>query len=455
MSRALAGLAALALLFAATALAASGEPGAPGVGDPFFPNAGNGGYEVDHYDLTFGYRPSINQLDGFERVKATATETLSRFDLDLRGFHLKFISVNGEPASVARSGQELQISPSAPLPEGQPFKVILGYLGKPHAVRDPDGTLDGWIKTDDGAVVASEPQGAPTWFAANDHPSDKATFSITAVVRRGLQAISNGEFVRREPVRRRQQAWYWNETAPMATYLATVAIGRFRITRSTFDGIDSLVAVDRTVTGDRHYLAQIPQIVRFLSRRFGPYPFADAGAIVDPSETGYALETQTRPLMPGPGSLAHELAHQWFGDSVSLERWSDIWLNEGFAAFATWLWEQHEGGPTLEHDFASAYSAPASDDAYWNPPPADPGSAKNLFDTTIYLRGAMALEALREKVGSHDFYAILRAWAQGRRYGNGTIPEFIQTAEAVTGLDLQSFFSVWLYRPGKPAPGSW
>ena len=446
---------ALALAGASAALAGGGAVGTPGVGDSLFPEAGNGGYEVDHYDLDLGYRPSAAKLYMTERVRATASESLSRFDLDLRGFHLLNLTVNGSPATFARDGQELEIMPATALPAGEPFKMLLQFRGTPHAVRDPDDSLDGWIKTDDGAVVAAEPQGAPTWFAANDTPADKATFSITAVVHRGLTAVSNGKLLRRAPVRRRNYSWQWEETAPMAPYLATVAIGRFRVSRSTFDGIDVLNAVDGTVQGAGRYLAQIPEIIRFFSRRFGPYPFSDAGAIVDPSRTGYALETQTRPLMPGAGSVAHELAHQWFGDSVSLERWRDIWLNEGFASFATWLWDQHEGGPTLEQDLATAYAAPGSDDAYWNPPPANPGSARNLFDSTIYIRGAMALEALREKVGSRRFYATLRAWTDDHRHGNGTIPQFIQTAETATGTDLQHFFDVWLYQPGKPAPGSW
>ncbi len=444
----------LPTLLAAAAIAAAGSTGAPGLGDPFFPNAGNGGYEVDHYNLGIDYRPSIAKLYGREVVRATATESLSRFDLDLRGLRVKLLTVNGEPATFTRDGQELQVTPPAPLPEGEPFRVFLLYSGRPQAVQDPDGTLDGWVRTDDGAWVASEPQGAPTWFAANDHPSDKATFAITATVPRGRKVISNGQFIRRLRSGR-TTTWYWREDDPMATYLATATIGRFRLKRSELDGIRVLTAVDPVVHGAGPYLAEIPRIIRFFEQRFGPYPFADAGAIVDPSSAGYALETQTRPLLQAPVSLAHELAHQWFGDSVSLERWPDIWLNEGFARFADQLWEQHEGGPSLRADFRLAYATPASDDEYWNPPPGNPGSAQHLFDETVYARGAMTLEALREKVGNDAFYATLRAWTEDHRHANGTIPDFIQTAETVSGRDLTNFFDVWLFAPGKPAPGSW
>jgi aminopeptidase N len=447
----------LVLIGASAALAGSGSHGSAGIGDPFFPKAGNGGYEVDHYDLRLRYAPSSRRLQGTEEINATATQDLSRFDLDLRGLHPQVV-VEGRAAHFVRNGQELVITPQKLIHSGDAFVVQIGYSGTPKAIRDPDGSLDGWIHTSDGAWVASEPQGSPTWFPVNDHPSDKARFRIDLTVRKGLKAVSNGRLVGVSDARHNQHTFHWHEPVPMAPYLATATIGKFKVRRSKFDGLRSYVAVDPSVHGYGPTLAKIPKIVRFYESKYGPYPFDDVGAIVDPSPAGYSLETQTRPLLPGPVdeiTLAHELSHQWFGDSVSLSTWPDIWLNEGFATFSEWLWAAHTGGPSLKQEFNSGYSTPASDTAYWNPPPGDPGRSSNLFDGTIYDRGGLTLEALREKIGSHDFFSILRQWAADHRHANATTQEFIDLASSVSGLDLTHFFNVWLYRDGKPASGSW
>jgi aminopeptidase N len=228
------------------------------------------------------------------------------------------------------------------------------------------------------------------------------------------------------------------------------------MTRSRADGLPSWTAVDPAV-GRAPEVRETGRIVRFFSRKFGPYPFDSLGAIVDQSNAGFALETQTRPLyttVPDETTVAHELAHQWFGDSVSLRRWRDIWLNEGFATFAEWLWQAHDGGAGLRRHFHQAFATPARDRAAWDPPPGNP-NAKHLFAGSVYFRGGLALEALRERIGSHDFYTVLRDWAAAHGYGNATTRQFIDLAESVSGRNLGHFFRVWLRRPGKPRPGSW
>ena len=188
--------------------------------------------------------------------------------------------------------------------------------------------------------------------------------------------------------------------------------------------------------------------------RFGAYPFDATGAIVDhASFVGYALETQTRPVYdraPDEATVAHELAHQWYGDAVTPERWHDIWLNEGFATWAELLWANHTGVRSLRRSFRILYEVPRRDREYWNPPPGDPGGPKHLFDLTIYLRGAMTLEALRQEIGDDAFFTILRRWYAEHRFGNATTPELIALAESVSGRQLDEFFDVWLFQRGKP-----
>jgi aminopeptidase N len=439
------------VVLAPAAALAGGIVGSDGAGDPFFPQAGNGGYQVRHYDLGVRYHRS-GHLDGLAKIDAVAASTLSRFDLDLRErMGVASVRVNGASASFAQDGQELRITPASELPAAGSFTARIRYEGKPRFVEDPDGSMDGWVPTDDGAVVVSEPQGSPTWFPCNDHPSDKATYDVDVTVPASLKAISNGT-LRSRARHGKRVTFSWHEPDPMATYLATATIGQFHLTRSRAVGVPTYVAVDRGTKDGA--VEKLPSVLEFFSHRFGRYPFTAAGAIIDPSGVGYSLEVQTKPYFPGgPGEilLAHELAHQWFGDSVSLERWRDIWLNEGFATWAQWLWNQHTGGQTTAQTFDDLYSTPASNASFWNPPPGDPGSPDNLFDGTVYDRGGMTLELLRQQVGNHTFFRILRAWTHDHEHANGNTQGFIDLAEAKSGMDLSGFFQDWLFTPGKPA----
>lgn len=430
--------------------------GSAGRGDPFFPSAGNGGYDVGHYRIDLSYDPASHRLAATTRITATATATLCRFDLDFRGPHITTLTVNGHPAGQVRHGQqELVVTPARPLPQGQTFTVAVRYAGAPQAVIDPDGSLDGWIRTDDGAFVASEPQGSPSWFPCNDDPRDKATYDVRATVPGGVEAVGNGDLVGRSSSRGRT-TFHWRDRTPMSTYLATLSTGRFQITTGrTPRGVPIYNAVDpREAAASAPALAEQGAIVDFYSSVFGPYPYSSVGAIVDHApRVGYSLETQTRPVYAGAPSemvVAHELAHQWFGDSVTLGSWPQIWVNEGFATWSSWWWRQHSGGETARRTFQRLYANPARS-AIWSPPPARPGKPANLFAASVYLRGGMTLEALREKIGTADFLTVLRRWATIHRYGTGTTAQFQTLAEQVSGQPLLHFFNVWLRTPGKPA----
>jgi aminopeptidase N len=395
-----------------------------------------------------------NRLDATATILATATQDLRRFDLDLRGFTISRLTVNFTPARFRRDGQELIITPHLPLCAGRPFVVRVHYTGRPTEVIDPDGSSEGWVPTPDGAFVVNEPQGSPGWYPANDNPRDKATFDFAITVPRGITAIGNGRLLSRT-TRGGKTTWRWFEDSPMAPYLATVTNGVFQLRISHAGRIPIYHAVDpaEIPNGAFDRLAAEPDIIKFFANLYGPYPFSSGGGVVDHApDVGYALESQTRiqyDRTPDSSTVVHEIAHQWFGDSVSLTVWPDIWLNEGFAAWSEWIYAERHGGSTAQQAFAEAYARPAAD-TFWARPPANLGGAEFLFTDPPYDRGAMTLQALRAKVGDAAFFAILRRWAARYRHGNATTGAFIRLAESVSGRQLDAFFDVWLFRPGKP-----
>src|SRR5215470_17989475 len=298
--------------------------GSPGLGDPFFPLAGNGGYDVSNYSLRLTYDPGTRHLVGSAAVSATATQNLFRFDLDLRGF----------------------------------------------------------VATDDGAFVVGEPQGSPGWYPVNDNPRDKATYDFNVTVPAGLTVMANGVLVSQTSAGG-ASTFVWREDLPMAPYLATATLGRFDLTQYRLaDGLPVYIAVDPTLS-QASVLKKLPDIVAFYTSIYGPYPFDAVGAIVDDAkQVGYSLETQTKPVfdkVPDEATLAHELSHMWHGDSVTLTLWPDIWLHEGFATWSEWIWSEYLGQKSAHQYFNTLYNTPAQDTVFWTPPPGDPGTPAFLF----------------------------------------------------------------------------
>ncbi len=421
--------------------------------EPFFPRSGNRGYNVKSYDVSLGYQPRSGQLTARDTIVATATTGLSRFSLDLDGLKVTSVSVEGEKAKWSRGRGKVKIVPATPLTKGERFTVELRYQGQPRKVIDPDGSTEGWYRTSDGAVGVGEPVGTAAWLACNNAPRDKASFAIQITVPAGVKAMSNGRLLSRRKVDRRVR-WSWSEPAPLATYLALVDIGDGKLVTGHVGKLPTWTLIDpRLVKKSRASIGSLPEIIRWESHLYGPYPFAAAGSVVDVADLQYALETQSRPIYafaPDRTTVVHETAHQWFGDSVSLERWPNIWLNEGFATWTQWYFAETHGQRSAQEVFAELYRRPASETGFWNPPSGHPGQAKNLFITSTYVRGAMTLQALRDKIGTHDLLRILRTWATEHRHANGDIEEFIALSNRVSGQHLRGFFHRWLFQRGKP-----
>ena len=454
---------------------ASGRRGAcssgePGVGDAYYPTYGNGGYDVASYDLDVAYDPATDRLDGDASIRARATQNLCSFNLDLVGLEVTDVEVNGRDATWTRSGQELVVTPRHSLQEGQRFKVEIVYGGIPVEFVIPGfGIPAGFMTTPDGAIVAGQPEAATAWFPVNDHPIDKASYTFDVTVPDGYEVAANG-VLHRTRSRDGRTTWRWVAREPMASYLATIDIGDWDVNEWTTDaGLPVYDAVDSAITGGLRAeidssLARQGEILDVLSGAFGPYPFSTVGAIVDNhDDLFFALETQTRPVYskyfwldrqgnPANGDfvVVHELAHQWFGDDLALARWQDIWLNEGFATYAEWLWEEYEGRATPQEIFQATYDAIPADDPFWALTIGDP-TVDHLFDEPVYVRGAMTLQALRDQVGDDAFWTIVRQWAATHSGGNVTTDEFIALAEQVSGQQLDDLFDTWLFTDTKPS----
>jgi aminopeptidase N len=438
---------------------AAASPGSAGIGDGYFPQYGNGGYRVGHYDVNVAFNPETERLHGRTVVSARATKPLSRFDLDLV-LPASRVVVNGRRARHRSTRHELVVTPTRPLRRGERMRVVVQYAGVPKNVR-AGGARSPWVTTKDGAAAIGEPEIAAWWFPSNDHPSDKASFDITLRVPRDVEAISNGRLLGRR-TRGDQSVWRWREHDPMATYLAFAAIGQFDIVRGrTRTGLPYLYAYSKLIgqqRAARWSVGATAGITSWLQRVYGPYPYDEVGGVVLGKWVGFALENQTRPVYSrgffafgrDRRVVAHELAHQWFGDEVALERWRHIWLNEGLATYTEWLYAQHAHHVSVERSFERTYRNYQPGSSFWDVKVAAPGRHR-VFSAPVYERGAMTAYALSNRIGSVRFRTLLRTWVHAND-GNGSTGEFIALAERVSGQQLDRFFHTWLFSKARPRP---
>lgn len=444
------------------------QSGADTVED-FFPGLGNGGYDVQHYDLMLNVDVSQNLIDGLVIIEALATQDLSEFNLDFVGFDIQQLTVNDEIADYSRDGRELIITPQQSLTESEAFTVSVQYSGEP----DPDTSRGpayarGWVNYGGrGVFVASEPAGSAFWYPVNDHPSDKATYSMSVTVPYPFVVAANGLLI---DVTKEGDlvTYYWESDDEIASYLVAVNIAEF-VRRE--DMSESGVLIRNYFPGDKveagiEVFAPTAEMIDLFTEQFGIYPFDAYGVAVANTVLFFALETQTlslfgaeilgdgwnTPTITPEEVIAHELAHQWFGNSVTPDTWQDIWLNEGFATYAQYLWVEHAEGELASGNRLRQWYANQSNPRLAEANLAQPGNppAEDFLNRTVYERGALTLHALRLEVGDDAFFEILRTYAERYYHDNAITEDFIAIAEEISGQDLQDLFDAWLFQDELP-----
>ncbi|WP_406006370.1 M1 family metallopeptidase [Streptomyces sp. NBC_00637] len=452
-------------------LVAASAPEVPlGVGDRLFPLLGNPGYDVASYDLAFSYSgTNTKPLQAVTTIDAWTTTDLDRINLDFAQGKVESVEVDGTPATFGSAGDDLVVTPEDALPAGSWMRITVRHTSDPVSSDGRDG---GWVRTADGLAMANQADAAHLVFPCNDHPSDKAMFTVRITAPNGYTAVAGGLPTGVERAGK-ATTWTYRTQHPMATELAQVSIGRSTVVHR--EGPHALPVRDVVPTKDREvlepWLKKTPDQIAWLEGKVGPYPFETYGLLMAEASTGFELETQTlslfeRDLFTEPGYpkwyvesiMVHELSHQWFGDSVSPRTWSDLWLNEGHATWYEALYAEEKAGRTLEARMKAAYGASDRWRSTGGPPAQpkapNPGQKISIFRPNVYDGAALVLYALRQEIGRAAFEHLERAWVHNHRDSTASTADFERLAQEISGRDLARFFKDWLYGEKTPAmPG--
>jgi aminopeptidase N len=426
--------------------------------DPYLPKSGNLGYRVSRYELALEYKVSINRLSGSATITAATLAELEEFTLDLaEALTVSKVTVNGKRAAhfASRMGK-LRIRLSSKLASGAAMSIVVHYHGSPRPLRSLWGDV-GFEELTNGALVAGQPNGAASWFPCDDHPSVKASFRIQINVDNPYRVVANGRLASRRP-RAAQTEWTYEQPEPTSTYLITLQIGMYEMTRLGATPVQMRAAFPERLRRNFYEdFARQPEMMELFVELFGPYPLANGyTVVVTDDDLEIPLEAQGISIFganhcDGTGAserlIAHELAHQWFGNSVTAGQWRDIWLHEGFACYAEWLWSEHSGGSSAgelaRHYYQKLRAAP-QDLLLADPGPGD------MFDDRVYKRGALTLHALRGRLGDQRFFALLKEWTTRYRHSNAVTEDFTGLAADYCSEPLAQLWDSWLYSPAVP-----
>ena len=430
--------------------------GPSGLGDSYFPNLGNGGYDVERYIIEVQWDPEEKWLSGSTVIEAKSTENLSSFNVDFAPMQISEVTVNGVRADFTAEENEVVVIPSEGILSGTDFNARFVYEGSPSLFCwDTNcSLLGGWYNLEEGAFVAGEPSSSLAWHPVNDHPRDRAQFRIEMTLPSNLDFVTNGVFLSKTQ-NGEVSTWVYETVHPRAPYLTTLAIGEFEeVIAPSVDDLPIRHWIEEGIVRENLAYLDYDKMVSVLTDLFGPYPFDTYGVLVLNHQLGFALETQTLSLF-GRDTFEiesihiHELAHQWFGNHLTVESWSEIWLNEGFATYSEALYYQAIYPDFDIYQYLIAGFGGRESQLLGGIPPGDPGP-ESLFSASVYYRGALTLHALRLTIGDEAFFTSLREYADQFGGTNVSTDDFIQLVEKISGEALGDFFDRWLLGPVLP-----
>ncbi|SIT69819.1 Peptidase family M1 [Microbacterium sp. RU33B] len=420
-------------------------------GDDYTPQSGDTSFDVTSYELELSYRVRTNRLEGRAVLDCVAVVATRSVALDLIGLRVGRVRVDGDARTRFEQGaRKVRVALPRLVAAGEAFSIEVTYTGSPRPRASRWGTI-GFEELDDGALVASQPIGAPTWFPCNDRPDDRATYRISVTTDDPYTVAATGVASAPERAGGGRSTWAFTCDVPMATYLAAVHIGRYQRTAL---GRATLVRPPALAARAHDAFASVPSILACFEDFFGPYPQEECTIVVTSDDLEIPLEAQGLVVFganhldaPSARLVPHELAHQWFGNSVGVANWRDIWLNEGFACYAEWIWSEASGGPSADELARRhhAHLAGLPQDLVL----ADPGPDL-MFDDRVYKRGALTLHALRLTVGDAAFRALIRAWTRTHRHGLVETADFVARVEEETGSSQAPLLTAWLEQPALP-----
>lgn len=428
--------------------------------DAYLPGHGDPSWSATRYDLDLEYDVDGNRLRAEATIALRAEEDVTRLVLDLAHLDVSKVLVDGAPpAKYAQRQHRLVVTLRGELTAGQRATLVVRYAGSPEPLVEKHHAEAGWEELTDGVIVAGQPHGAPTWFPCNDRADDKAAYAIRVTTHPDYTVVANG-LLRSRDRRGASVTWVYEQDEPMATYLATVQIGRYDV-RDVEGPVSILAAVpaDLDAESEAAYdvgFGQQGEMMRTFTELFGPYPFPVYTSVVTDDDLEIPLESQSlstfgRNFLSDDWDcvrlVAHELAHQWFGNAVTLAKWRDIWLHEGFACYAEWIWSEASGGDSADQWAQHHHERLSGLDQ--DLVLSDPG-AELMFDDRVYKRGALTLHALRLTIGEDAFFDVLRDWVATHSGGSVTTADFVDHAATSTGHDLAELFAAWLDSPELP-----
>ncbi|WP_432840827.1 M1 family metallopeptidase [Dactylosporangium sp. CA-092794] len=430
------------------------------VADPVYPGYGNPAVDVLHYGLELAWAPQTKTLTGTATIQLRAAADVAEVRLDFsKAYTLDGVTLNGAAAGGTVADTKLTVNGS--LAKDASAQLVVKYHGTPATVPMPSHRDDveplGLTVTNDGALwTMQEPYGASTWYPVNDQPSDKALYDIAVTVPDGWTAIASGT-----PKSHDGDTFRYTTSVPVASYLTTLAVGQYKQeTASGPHGI-ALSYWYRPGADDKAlpYLRKSPQYLSWLEQRFGPYPFDSGGVVMVPSVSGMETQQMITMGLPDYGSganftsgfdadLLHEYAHQWFGDAVTPADWDDLWLNEGWAEYAQYLYTNERDKVTAKQweDWARGVDARLRKQLG---PPGKP-KADSFAESNVYVCPALMLHQIRKQIGDAAFFSLATDWAQKNRGTTQDRASFIAFVNQHTGKDFTALINTWLDSPTTP-----